>query len=250
MRTATIASSGSQQGRRDEMSTLLARAVLEGIDLPILVVAVDSSVLMVNTAARRVLCDDSLLQIRDGWLCVVGHRGCSEELRNAIIAAGSRALQRLLILRGAEARELAVGVVPIAGDTRCVLVTLARAALCTDLTLTGYASAAGLTPSEAAVLRELCNGFSPMEIARLRGIKVSTVRSQIEGLRLKTQSSDLRDVIRKVSTLPVMPNRLEAVKSGTRASCAHSFGAPKFMKTNITGLRHAEASEKKGSFPL
>jgi DNA-binding CsgD family transcriptional regulator len=57
------------------------------------------------------------------------------------------------------------------------------------------ARAWGLTPAEEALLRALMAGVSPAEHAERRGVKISTVRSQIRSLLEKSGSPNLRTLV-------------------------------------------------------
>ena len=60
----------------------------------------------------------------------------------------------------------------------------------------------GLTPAETDIANALLTGFSLEEIAQLRKVSVSTVRSQMKGLMGKTDTQRQGDLIRLLSTLP------------------------------------------------
>ncbi len=59
----------------------------------------------------------------------------------------------------------------------------------------GVARAWGLTPAEEALLRSLAAGTSPAAHAEGRGVKISTVRSQVRALLEKSGAGSLRDLI-------------------------------------------------------
>jgi DNA-binding CsgD family transcriptional regulator len=50
----------------------------------------------------------------------------------------------------------------------------------------------------------LCLGHPPAEIATLQGVALSTVRTQIANIRLKTHSASIRDLVQRVAQLPPM----------------------------------------------
>ena len=189
------------------MTAALARVVLEEMDIAVLVIAKNMEVRMANRAALQQLRDSPFLRIVDGHLSANGHPTAQNELFRAISDAVRQGTQRLVVLRHATCAELSASIVPLVGADG-VLLSLGRATLCSELTLMGYASATGLTLSESDVLSALCKGDSPEQIALARGVKLSTVRTQLGGLRVKTNSSDLRDVILKVGKLPTLPIRL------------------------------------------
>lgn len=79
-----------------------------------------------------------------------------------------------------------------------------RSSLCQALSIDGFARQCALTSSEAQVLHALCAGQSPAQIARERGVKLSTVRTQLGALRSKVGVGDMRALVRLVATLPPM----------------------------------------------
>lgn len=57
------------------------------------------------------------------------------------------------------------------------------------------AKAWGLTPAEEALVRALMAGTSPAEHAERRGMKISTVRSQVRAVLEKSAHSSIRELI-------------------------------------------------------
>lgn len=121
----------------------------------------------------------------------------------AALAAAGRG-QRGLLSLGPEKPAAQVSVVPLPGEQpprRFVLVLDApRAAL--PAAVLDLARGLGLTPAEARVLALLCEGRRPAEIASRQGVAISTVRSQIAGLRHKAGAASIRDLVRQVALLP------------------------------------------------
>lgn len=83
-----------------------------------------------------------------------------------------------------------------------VLLIAAKPQLCPELTLQSYARAMNLTDRETLVLQGLWAGLSPEEIARERGVALSTVRSQLSALRAKTGAKDLKGLTHRIGMLP------------------------------------------------
>ena len=119
-------------------------------------------------------------------------------LNEAVRNARQRGLRKLLTL-GAEARPVSVSVVPLPG---AVLLSLGKQQMCEELTVQGYAAGCGLTPAEARVLAGLCRGESPECIAAELRVRISTVRTQIGSIRLKTGTDSIGALVRRVSVLP------------------------------------------------
>jgi DNA-binding CsgD family transcriptional regulator len=200
----SVTSAGEPQAAAAAIA--LARVVLDELE-PLLVIRRDLHVEMANRAGILNVQRSSILALEGGSVAVrAGDAAIA--LRQAIQAAAELGHQALVVMRGRDGEELPVAVIPLAGSTSLVLLLLGRASLCPDLTLASYARALGLTWAEESVLKQLCDGASPEAIASLRGVKVSTIRTQIGSLRTKTATSDLRDLLRKLAKLPSLPARL------------------------------------------
>ncbi len=59
----------------------------------------------------------------------------------------------------------------------------------------------GLTPAEAEVAAALSDGLSPTEIATARGVKISTVRTLLQRAQDKTDTRNLRALVRLLASL-------------------------------------------------
>jgi DNA-binding CsgD family transcriptional regulator len=101
------------------------------------------------------------------------------------------------------------------------LLVFAKQQLCDTTTVTLFARESGLTSAEGQVLAQVCKGLRPAQIATHQGVQVSTVRTQLRAIRHKTASDSMRELVRKVSTLPpvarYLPSFLGGVDSGFAA---------------------------------
>jgi len=88
------------------------------------------------------------------------------------------------------------------GQSVPVLLIVCRPALCAPLSLRFFAQAHGLTRTEEAVLADLVQGFEVEDIARQRGMAISTARSHVKQLRLKTRSASMRELLNALAVLP------------------------------------------------
>lgn len=59
----------------------------------------------------------------------------------------------------------------------------------------------GLTPAEAEVARAICGGVTKSSVAASRGLRESTVRTQVRSILAKTGTANLRDLERLLATL-------------------------------------------------
>jgi DNA-binding NarL/FixJ family response regulator len=59
----------------------------------------------------------------------------------------------------------------------------------------------GLTPAEAEVACALYGGATKGAVAAMRGLKESTIKSQVDAILLKTGTANLRDLERLLASL-------------------------------------------------
>ena len=76
---------------------------------------------------------------------------------------------------------------------------------CEELSRDAFARQHALTLAEARVLKQLCEGERPSDIAPTLGVQLSTVRTQISSIRAKTGTRDIAQVVRHVGRLPPLP---------------------------------------------
>lgn len=178
-------------------------AALDELDYGIVLLFDGAHVVHINEAARIELDDRHPLQMLGNELSARLPRDVFA-LYEAVTAAASRGLRRLLIL-GEEPRRASVSIVPLdAADSgpRAVLVTLGKRAVSETLSIHGFAKSHGLTSAETRVLVALCGGHPPLEAARQLGVAISTVRSQIGSIRAKTGAESIPALVRQVAVLP------------------------------------------------
>ncbi len=197
-------------------------AMLDEIDYGMLLLDDQGQLLHVNHAARS--------QLDAGHpLCLVGRqlrarRACDQApVRAALDAAVRRGLRKLLTV-GEPGHEVGISVVPlgaIAGDGRSLtLAMLGKRRVCGELAVQAFARSHGLTPGETRVLLALCEGLGPAAAAAAQGVAISTVRTHIGSIRLKTGAGSIRSILGKVAALPPLMGVLRPGGStgGSRAS--------------------------------
>lgn len=142
---------------------------------------------------------DQTLQARD--------REDQAPLRAALAAAGQG--QRRLVTLGSARLTLEVSVVPLPGagapgtpDQAGILLVLGAPRTALALGVQDLARCVGLTPAETRVLDLLCAGLRPVEIANRLGVAISTVRTQIGGVRHKAGAGSIRSLVRQVAVMP------------------------------------------------
>ena len=163
-------------------------------------------VLHTNDAALRELDATHPLRIVGDELHI-RHVADAVALHGAVRNARQRNLRKLLRLDADDERPVSVSVVPLPG---AVLLILGKRQMCEELTVQGYATSCGLTPAESRVLASLCRGQSPEHIAADLSVQISTVRTQIGSIRLKTGAGSIGALVRQVSVLPPLRGVLRA----------------------------------------
>ena len=167
------------------------------------------------------------LRIVDG--CVTTCRdGHGDTLRNVLQRTKS-GLRGFLSLGSGE-QAASVAVVPLTpapaaephaqigrsgaiGNASFALLVFAKQHLCDDSTMAMFARDRGLTKAESQVLAQVCKGLRPSEIADQQGVQISTVRTQLRSIRIKTGSDTIRELVGKVSILPPMARQWSAANS-------------------------------------
>jgi DNA-binding CsgD family transcriptional regulator len=115
--------------------------------------------------------------------------------------------RRRLFSVGHNGSSVSVAAVPMpASDEEpgepLVLLVFGKRSAAETLTVDFYARSHGLTGTEMNVLKRICGGMKPKEIARDHGVAISTVRSHICSIRVKTQTDSIRDLVNRVAVLP------------------------------------------------
>ena len=177
--------------------------VLDEIDYGILVVDPKGRIQHTNHLARHELHGGKIVFSHGNVLM-----GATTELTAEIELAIEHACrgQRRLVLLNLEGRELPAAFIPLShpleNDAPSVLVLLSRQNACDNLAVRMFARAQGLSPSEELVLIGLCRGLAVPDIAQENGVAHSTVRSQVKSLREKTGCASIRQLMRRVNSLP------------------------------------------------
>ncbi len=195
----------------------MLQAVLEQVDYGLAVVNADTrELLFANAPARAALHPASEL---DTDLWVAGGKVCArqqsntEPLLSALIStkSGKRALLNsvavLPLATTDSAAAMASNAAPTATTPSYALLAFPKQQRCDTTTVSLYAQDRGLTGAEGQVLKQVCRGMRPQEIAVRHGVKVSTVRSQLRSIRQKTASDSVSELIANVTGLPPMAQR-------------------------------------------
>jgi len=185
-------------------STALLMRVLDEIDYGLLLVDATGALRYANQLGLQEVLGSGPLQLVQGRLQA---RYAADQTTLHLALADAQRGRRRLFTAGHNGGSVSVAAVPMpsceadSGETLALLVFGKRNASET-LTVDFYARANGLTTAEVNVLKGLCSGVKPKEIAREQGVAISTVRSHICSIRIKTQTGSIRDLINRVAVLP------------------------------------------------
>ena len=186
--------------------------LLDEIDYGIFVLTLQGKLLYANQAARVCLNAMTVLREEQGELVTASARDTAA-LGSAVRAASAQGLRRLLQV-GVVPFRLALAVVPgppVSGPCgRRVLVILPRERLCQPLSTYGFARDHGLSAAESQVLHLLCDGLQPSDIANRHGVAITTVRTQIASIRVKTDAATIGELIQRIARLPPICSALQA----------------------------------------
>ena len=177
-----------------------------------------------NQAASRELGSASLLLRSDGRLRQAA--GTSGDLPGALRQAAQRA-RRSLVRLGHGGDRLMVSVLPFgpaqAGGQH-VLVMLGRRQPCSELGLEMLAVSYGLTLAERRVLGALVREASPREIAAQNSVALSTIRTQIQAIRVKLGARNVEGLLLRAAEVPPVASALRVVFGGGATHQAASAG--------------------------
>ena len=211
----------------------LLRLTINLVDYGMVVVDADSAMVQfANQLGRDSLQDTPDAQHvglrRSGLrLChgrVLAHRPADTEQLNRVLQRTKNGLRGFLCL-GDGRQSSAVAVLPLGAQTVAApaypgfgvpvtagyaLLMFAKQQLCDDSTIALFARERGLTSAEGQVLAQVCRGLRPAQIASKHGVRISTVRTQLRSIRMKTCSTTIRDLVQQVSVLPPMARHFAA----------------------------------------
>lgn len=206
-------------------------ATLDEVDYGMLLLDEQAQVLHINHAAREELDADHPLQLL-GHELRARHPRDVAPLHAALDGAVKRGLRKLLSL-GEDAASVGISVVPLGPGgpegRPATLVMLGKRRVCGELAVQAFARAHGLTPGETRVLVALCDGARPAHAAQMHGVAISTVRSQIGSIRVKTGTPSIRALLHRVAALPPLMGVLRQGSAPVASPPAPhaAFGAPR-----------------------
>ena len=183
----------------------LVAMLLDELDYGVVLLRDGAQVVYMNHAARAWVQGGQSLDIVDGVLRA--RRQADAGAMAEGLAASRRGLRRLVTL-GTQGARVAVALIPIGdptdGSVPLTALVFGRSRLCERISVQWFARAHGLTPAESTVLELLSDGLEPSDIALANAVCMTTVRTQIRGIRDKTCAASIRGLLHQVALLPPM----------------------------------------------
>ncbi len=188
------------------ISTWAFARMLDVVDYGMLLLADESHVSYANQAARAEMDDGHPLQLLGSELRARSPHDVAA-LRQALGNALHRRVQALLTLHDGDGEALCVSVVPMTEQDgpSAALIVFGQRGTREGLSTDAFARLHHLTAAETRVLKLLCTGSRPVDIAAANGVRVSTVRTQVGSIRAKVGTRDIGGIVRRVARLPPLP---------------------------------------------
>jgi len=211
----------------------LLHLALNQIDYGLVAVDVDSGAIefanALGIAALHGQSDQAKHRPSNSGLCLV--HGCITTSRPARAGMLNTVLQRTksgvrgMLNLGIGERSPSVAVVPLTApgatdpsrqgpdwlataQRHYALLVFAKEQVCDHSSMALFARERGLTHAESLVLAKVCTGLRPIEIASHHGVQISTVRTQLRSIRIKTSNETIGAVVRQVSALPPLARQI------------------------------------------
>jgi len=191
-------------------------AMLNEIDYGMLLIGNNFLVLHANHVAREDLDIQHPLRL-DGRELRARLPRDATPLHDAVVGACQHGRRRLVAL-GEGHQRVTIAVVPLPATNAGpigALVMLGKRQVCQALSVEAFARCHKLTPAETVVLKALCSGARPSEIALQHGVALSTVRTQVSSIRAKTDAQTIGSLVRMVAMLPPMVSALRHAAAAT-----------------------------------
>jgi DNA-binding CsgD family transcriptional regulator len=200
----------------------LLMRVLDEIDYGLVIVATDGSMRYANQLGLKELLDNGALQLTQGR--VQARHAADQAALLTALGDVRRGLRKLVSARH-EGAQTSVAVIPVAGADDpggpVALLLFGKRHSNETLSVDFYARTHSLTSAETNVLKAMCGGLKPKEIARRQGVAISTVRSHICSIRVKTQTGSIRELLGRVAVLPPITPAVKTLGTPTAGALTH-----------------------------
>jgi DNA-binding CsgD family transcriptional regulator len=170
----------------------------------VLLASLSGQLLHANHSGRHELARRHVLALHDGVLHTID--AAQARVLTQALAKAETGRRSLMALRGPGRQRVSIAVLPLRPDRPIdaphVALVFARSSVCDPVMLCFFARTHGLTPSEEQVLAILCQGYSAPQTALQLGVAVSTVRSHVRSMCVKTHANGVRALVSQVAVLP------------------------------------------------
>ena len=203
----------------------LLMRMLDEIDYGLLLVDMAGALRYANQLGLHEVLGGGPLCLRKG---VLHAAAASDQERLRLALADVQRGRRRLFIAGHDGGGVSVAAVPMStdeGDAQTevlALLVFGKRETTGQLTVDFFARTNRLTGAESVVLKSICDGRRPKEIARDQGVAISTVRSHICSIRLKTQTGSIGELVNRVAVLPPIT---PLMKAGMHRLPAHELVA-------------------------
>jgi DNA-binding CsgD family transcriptional regulator len=195
---------GTTMPARSRPCNWLLMRVLNEIDYGLMLVDERAKVYYANDLALRECSTAQALRLHQGQVSPQfdGDRnGFAKALEAARL--GRRSLLRL----DGSAAPLLLAVVPLRSPSDKAeevgtLLVFGKRQVCEPLSVEFFARSHQLTNAESVVLMGLCGGLRPTQIAAQSGVAISTVRTHIGSIRVKTETASIGELLQMLTVLP------------------------------------------------
>ena len=190
----------------------LLKSLLDSINVPVVVVRHDRSLVHANTAGQNFIHGGRVLKLHAGVLHAIGD-ACAltqfdEAIRTATPSRAEMPSASMITLNDGEGTPILVRVLPVTAEPSLGEREQALAALflpprhgTVDEIADQIRNGLGLTPSEARVAALVAAGRNPRDIAKLLNLSINTIRSHLSRIYSKTGIRDLTTVCSFVNRL-------------------------------------------------
>ena len=180
--------------------------ILDHLSIPILLVDRNANVGYANLTARSLVADGVSLTIVD-HIFSGRHRDGAASLRAAIVDTCVNGVGHAIVMENGPSRPIVVVTMPFAGnrpaDNRA-LVLLRSGVGPSDVLLNSLRELFKLSSSEAEIAVALGGGANINEVARERGVKRNTLRSQLASIMERTGTHRQAELVALIARIDAL----------------------------------------------
>lgn len=196
------------EARRDRR---LRDGALDSIAMAMFTVTRDGKLIHANTAAERLMAPDGPFRLLEGRIGVRDMK-CGRGLSVAIAAAACPQSPSACFVevRDPGGGRIVIAVTPLAEPRGRNVLLLCQPARASESLCRSLSALFDLTSAEAEVAALLSEGIGLMAIAGLRGVSITTTRTQVKAIAAKMRCQRQAEVVAMVKGIPA----LQALRGG------------------------------------